>query len=741
MAENKEEKKEETQGGKNPTEKNKPEQTRTERIDDDKITVLTEKSEDTEKVNQPPVVLQLHKPSEEDVKIPEDSKSPETLQEQSEEQPFRQAETGEKIIPEDTAPPEQPENKITDIPDTSAPIFPTDEYDFSSLLVQPIVPIFRRSTADIRNISSDEDFSTLSFLKLKAPDFTAWQDNQETNDDEPQIDISAQLTADGKKTAEPSETVTPNPTKTTPSKKTSAKKKKKKKKKSKGKFKSGVNRAKSYVTGIFVRDKKNTVGKKKKHSQKGMKALYPKVVGGLIASSVVILGAFIYMYNFNQAVVPTAASVNIPGGKISAPQTDPVFLKGIQVEGFDLSGKTLSEAKSLLAVRGGSLLPKVTMSVVYEGLEYRYTNEDMNFSHNMNSVVERAYEYSNYVIAEGSKDIMAYIPDDGNIEINEENNTLNFRVEYKVTPESVRKIVKRVDKKVDIPCIEPHVSRYDPSQEKNAERYTFVEGKAGKVIDQETLVNQAMEQFNVGVSSVMVTAVGHEKQPELQMADVRQAVRLIGKYSTITNNTYNANVNMALALEAVNGTVIEPGEIFSFNNCTGNSNLSSNGYLPAGVIAQGTMATGIGGGICQSATTIYNAGIMANMEIVERKPHLWCSLYCYGGLDATIDWGNIDLKMKNTSKYQMFFRCWMDGDVLNAEIYGWQSPEFDEVRTESEVDWSSYDAYGYNAYRVFYLNGKQVKKEELPYSVYSMDGSGIREGDYGAVSTKLTQPE
>ena len=132
---------------------------------------------------------------------------------------------------------------------------------------------------------------------------------------------------------------------------------------------------------------------------------------------------------------------------------------------------------------------------------------------------------------------------------------------------------------------------------------------------------------------------------------------------------------------------------------------------------------------------------MANMEIVERKPHLWCSLYCYGGLDATIDWGNIDLKMKNTSKYQMFFRCWMDGDVLNAEIYGWQSPEFDEVRTESDLDWSSYDAYGYNAYRVFYLNGRQVKKEELPYSVYSMDGSGIREGDYGAVSTKLTQPE
>ncbi len=718
MAENKEEKEEKKE--RNLTKENSTQQKRKSNIDDDRNTGLTEKTEDKEEFSEekspPPVVLQLHEPSKEDIT------DPVTVQKQSE-QPFSQTETTgtitetvteniktPPIIPE---PPVQLESKNTiDFPDTSATTFPTDEFDFSSLLVQPAILTFHRSTQDTRAVSQYEDFSTISFLKLKAPDFTAWQDNQEIDDNEPKIDISA----------EPSKTVA------------------KKKFKSKSKIKFSVNSAKSYVQSIFIKDKKETA-KKKKHSRKEMKNLYPKVVGGLIASGVVILGAFIYLYNFNQSVVPVAASVNIPGGKIPAPQKDPVFLKGIQVEGFDLSGKTLSEAKSLLAVRGGSLLPKVTMSIVYEGLEYRYTNEDMNFSHNMNSVVERAYEYSNYVIAEGSKDIMAYIPDDGNIEIDEENNTLNFRVEYKVTSESVRKVIKRVAKKVDIPCTEPHVSHYDPSQEKNSERYTFVEGKAGKVIDQETLVNQAMEQFNAGASNVMVTAVSQEKQPELQMADVRQATKLIGKYSTITNNTYNANVNMELALEAVNGTVIEPGEIFSFNQCTGNSNLESNGYLPAGVIAQGTMATGIGGGICQSATTIYNAGIMANMEIVERKPHLWCSLYSYGGLDATIDWGNIDLKMKNTSKYQMFFRCWMDGDVLNAEIYGWQSPEFDEVRTESDLDWSSYDAYGYNAYRVFYLNGRQVKKEELPYSVYSIDGSGIREGDYGAVSTKLTQPE
>ena len=199
---------------------------------------------------------------------------------------------------------------------------------------------------------------------------------------------------------------------------------------------------------------------------------------------------------------------------------------------------------------------------------------------------------------------------------------------------------------------------------------------------------------------------------------------------------------MATALAAINGTILEPGDTLSFNDCTGNSNLSENGYLPAGVISEGAMTTGNGGGICQAATTLYNAGIMANMEIIEREPHLWCSYYVYGGLDATIDWGNIDLKMKNNSDYQMFFRCWMDGTQLNVEIYGWQSPEFDEIRTETELDWSSSSWYGYNAYRVYYKNGKKIKTEELPYSEYSLsNGGGIRGADPGDVSTKLTQPE
>ncbi|MBQ7521688.1 MAG: VanW family protein [Clostridia bacterium] len=476
--------------------------------------------------------------------------------------------------------------------------------------------------------------------------------------------------------------------------------------------------------------------------KRGIGTAFVKILCGFLVSAAIVGGTFFCMYKYSPSVIPVAASVNIPGGQVKAPKEKVVFLKGIQVEGFDLGGKTLEEAKSLLAVRGPSLLPKTELSVVYEGNEYKYSNEDLSFSYDLNSVVERAYEYSNYVIGEGSKDVMAYLPNDGNIEVDAEKGNVNFRVDYKVTQSSVKKVMQRVAKKVDRPCVEPHVSKFDTSKEKNSQRYTFVDGTKGKIIDQDALIRQAMEQLNQGEKKVVLAATSIESVPQLNIADVKQATKLIGKFSTISSNSANANSNMATALAAINGTILEPGEVISFNDCTGNSNLMSNGYLPAGVISQGAMTTGIGGGICQAATTLYNAGIMANMEIVEREPHLWCSFYVYGGLDATIDWGAIDLKMKNNSKYQMFFRCWMDGIELNVEIYGWQSPEFDEVRTETELDWSSYESYGYNAYRVFYKNGKKLKKEELPYSVYSLsNGAGIRPADYGDTSRKLTQPE
>lgn len=469
---------------------------------------------------------------------------------------------------------------------------------------------------------------------------------------------------------------------------------------------------------------------------------FAKIFCGFLVSLLLSGSTFYYMYKYVPEILPVSASVDIPGGTVKPPEEEVVFLKGIQVAGFDIGGKTLEEAKSLLALRGTAILPPISLSVNYNGVTLDYDNDDFDFTYNLNDAIERAYKYNQEVLDSNSNDIMSKSPTDENAKVDKDKSTVNFEVDYKITEASVKKVVKRVAKEVDDPCVEPHVSKFDTSKSKNSQRYTYTEGSDGTVIDQDELITNAMEAFNNGETEVSLTATGIVDKPKLKMADVKKATKLIGKFSTYTTNTYNANLNMAQSLKAINGTILEPGDTLSFNECTGDSNQTSNGYYPAGVISNGAMTTGVGGGICQTATTLYNAGIMANMEIVEREPHLWCSYYVYGGLDATIDWGNIDLKMKNNTDYQMFFKCWMDGTQLNIEIYGWQSPDFDEVRTETELDWYTSESYGYNSYRVFYKNGKEVEREELPYSVYSLsNGGGIRGADPGDVSKKLKQPE
>lgn len=463
-----------------------------------------------------------------------------------------------------------------------------------------------------------------------------------------------------------------------------------------------------------------------------------KVGLGLVGMLVLLSGAFYGTMKLQPEVVPVTAAIDVPGKVVQQKEEEPVFLKGIKVAGVDIGGKTLNEAQALLSLRGSDLVSNFDVKVSYEGEDYKFNKDDFEYTYDINSALKKAYEFNENVLKKGSNDAISNAPaDDKDIAIDSEKQTVNFKLDDKVTESSVQKVAKRVAKEVDIACVEPHVSKFKPDEKDESKRFTYEEGKDGLSVDQDKLITQIMEAYNNGEKTVELSAETYASKPKHSMEEVKKSTVLISQFSTVSTNGYNANCNMNTALKAMNGTIIEPGATYSFNDLTGNSNLESNGYLPAGVIEQGEMTTGIGGGICQAATTIYNAGILADMEIVERGPHKWCSTYVYGGLDATIDWGNWDLKMKNKSEYQLFMKTWMDGVTLHCEIYGRPFEGFDEIRTESELDWASSESYGYNAWRVYYNNGKEIKKEELPYSQYDINGYGIRPADPGDVSTKI----
>lgn len=159
---------------------------------------------------------------------------------------------------------------------------------------------------------------------------------------------------------------------------------------------------------------------------------------------------------------------------------------------------------------------------------------------------------------------------------------------------------------------------------------------------------------------------------------------LLGEFSTTYNaGNYNRSTNISLASAKIDGIVIMPGEVFSYNKTVGQRTAAA-GFKSAGVYVNGQVSTGIGGGICQVSSTLYNAVLLANLEIVERTNHYFNPGYVPAGKDATVSWGGPDFKFKNNRDYPIKIVCSGTGGKVNFKIWGLHSDDDYEVVVESK---------------------------------------------------------
>ncbi|NLB78496.1 MAG: hypothetical protein GX796_06540, partial [Clostridiaceae bacterium] len=153
-------------------------------------------------------------------------------------------------------------------------------------------------------------------------------------------------------------------------------------------------------------------------------------------------------------------------------------------------------------------------------------------------------------------------------------------------------------------------------------------------------------------------------KPEITTDTIKDSLfrDVLSVYSTSftdeTEHDKNRATNIKLAVEAINGTILFPGETFSFNNVVG-QRTSQKGYLPANIYSSDGIASGIGGGICQVSSTLYNSALRANLSIVERNPHIYMVAYVPLGLDASVTYATQDLKFTNNTKWPLR----IDGNV------------------------------------------------------------------------------
>ena len=175
--------------------------------------------------------------------------------------------------------------------------------------------------------------------------------------------------------------------------------------------------------------------------------------------------------------------------------------------------------------------------------------------------------------------------------------------------------------------------------------------------------------------------------------------------------------NLTLAANKINGTVLMPGETFSYNTVVGARTIAA-GYKEAPIYLSGQVVDGLGGGICQITSTLYNAVVYANLEIVERTNHQFVPSYVTASRDATVVYGSIDFKFKNNRNYPIKITCSVSGGVANFKIFGLKQDDDCEVQISSYETGRTSTAIYSEAYKIFKRDGKEVGRELLSKDTY-----------------------
>lgn len=236
---------------------------------------------------------------------------------------------------------------------------------------------------------------------------------------------------------------------------------------------------------------------------------------------------------------------------------------------------------------------------------------------------------------------------------------------------------------------------------------------SGRMIDRQKLSDRIIEAVNSGSDSVTIPV--STKLPDFTESNLKNQipVNVISSYKTYFGSSDSGRkINIRLGALHLNNIILKPGEEFEFWKYVGNP-AAKRGFRLAAVYLNGRVTTGFGGGLCQVSTTLYNAALLADLEITSRQPHGMPVHYVPLGLDATVDYSSLTLKfINNTGKY-LILKSSTKNDILKFSILGFM-PEGETVKVYAKNA-------GYNqadAYREVYMNGNLIRKDYLGRSKY-----------------------
>ncbi len=344
------------------------------------------------------------------------------------------------------------------------------------------------------------------------------------------------------------------------------------------------------------------------------------------------------------------------------------YYNNVTIGGINVGNLSLDEAYNLVLQDYINPILESELSLVLKDSSSKYPLKNFIATSNLDEVLKVAYEYPNTLNLQRKLKLL------------QGKSPASFEVNFTYNEQAVWDLVNSLAKEKNTLSqnatisIDSHGNKHiTPHQ--NA--YT---------LDKTTLAHGILNLVHKHTAATLNLEDYFLETPPSTTLDYLEAIdTLVASYSTKFNTGTGNATNITLASQSINGILLEPGDIFSFNTIVGDTTLDK-GYTYAPVIANSKVIQGVGGGVCQVSSTLYNAILMLGLSPLERRPHSMPSSYVPLGQDATIDWGTIDFKFENTLAYPIYIVSYTENGTLYVDLYSHHSAKNITYKLISIID-------------------------------------------------------
>ncbi len=406
---------------------------------------------------------------------------------------------------------------------------------------------------------------------------------------------------------------------------------------------------------------------------------------------------------------------------------------GVSIYGVDVSGLNKEEVSQAIETSVKDKLLSQTVVVEAKEKEFSLSFGEAGITLDQEKLANEAISFSKNLSAKEKIDIITKGIDQ------------DIDVAYELNEEEIALFIANISKEVNQEPKNANITRSSGS-------FQITEHAEGRVINQEKLLADVKVALNEMKTEEKVLAEIVTANPKITSDSLRKINGQISSYTTsYSSSAAGRKYNVGFAASKINGAVVMPGETFSYNKEVGPVTANA-GFKNAGIYVGNKVEDGIGGGLCQVSSTLYQAALHSNMNIAQRRNHSMAVSYLAPGMDAVVYGTVLDLKFTNPYPNPVYISAYGDNSKLNITLYGHTEDlggktykVFSETTSvlspktvrqadpnllegTEEVEQKPVTGYTSKTYKQTIQNGKVIKTETISQDRYKVVDKIIRYG-------------